>query len=178
MHPLETRPLPGEYDLYYDLYVSRVPGGNLAELLERQIERVHAVAHSFCGERGGGAGEQFAYAPGKWPVRTLMQHVVDTERVMGYRVLRFARRDPTPLPGFDQDVFATNGGTDQRSLAQFCTEFEHVRRSNIALISGFDVAALAWSGSMWDKKVSLLALCLLLHGHAGHHLDVLEERYV
>lgn len=172
MNALAQRPDPTDYHAYYEMYITRVPSGDLRTLLDAQRARVMAVAAQFEGDR-----QDHAYAPGKWTVRQLMQHVADTERVMGYRVLRFARRDPTELPGFDQDLFADNGASDARTLAQICEEFAHLRRANVALLEGLDAEALAWRGRMWDKDITLLALCLLLHGHVGHHLDVLDERY-
>lgn len=172
MSTLSARPAPGDHDPYYAMYVRRVPAGDLGELLERQVGELEAA----CARHPGDAAEH-RYAPGKWSVREVIQHVNDTERVFGYRLLRFARRDATPLEGFDQDLFVANGRTDRRGLDELVREFRHLRLANTSLARALDADALAWRGRMWDKTLTTLALVTLLHGHAGHHLAVLEERY-
>lgn len=172
MTPFHARPDASDYAPYYGMYVTRVPDGDLRDLLLGQIDQVRLAIGDY-----GGKYEDFAYAPGKWTVRELFQHVNDTERVMGSRLVRFIRRDPTPLPGFDQDLFIENGRSDTRSLVALVEEFEWLRRANVALVRELTADDLAYRGTMWEKQLSVLSLTLLLHGHAGHHLDVLRDRY-
>lgn len=173
MDELTRRPDPADYHAYYGMYVERVPAGDLRRLLADQLRETAELTAQFVGDR-----QDRAYAPGKWTVRQVFQHVADTERVMGYRLLCFARRDPTPLPGFDQDDYVLNGIDDHRDLAAINVEFTHLRRANLMLIEGFDDRTLDARGRMWDKELTVLSLCLLLHGHVAHHLDVLRDRYL
>ena len=97
-------PEPSEYAPYYHRYVSLVPAGNLLETLEQQCEKTRFLLANLDENEG-----DTRYAPGKWTVKEVLGHIIDTERVMAYRALRISRNDPTPLPGFDQEIFIANG---------------------------------------------------------------------
>lgn len=172
MTTFTRRPETDEYDPYYAQYVTRVPDGDVLAGLAAQLDEVRGFAAEVPATR-----EAFRYAPGKWTVKDVLRHVADTERVFGYRALCIARGDPTPLPGFDQDAYAAAGTSDPRPLAALVDEFEHLRRANLSLLRGFDGETLSRRGVMWQKTVSVRAVVFLLHGHAGHHLEVLRKRY-
>jgi hypothetical protein len=97
--------------------------------------------------------------------------------LFGYRALRVARGDTTPLQGFDQDRFIAIGRDDPRGLDELREEFEHLRAANLSLLRGFDDVALSRVGRMFDKDVTVLLIVCLWYGHAAHHLQVLAERY-
>src|ERR1051325_1202796 len=120
------RPAPAEHAPYYSRYINLVAEGDIVTTLGQQIDNTMALL--------GGISEAQAasrYAPGKWSVKEVVGHMIDTERIFGYRALRFARNDQTPITGFEQDDYVTNGGFDERSLSDLASEFEHVRRANI-----------------------------------------------
>ncbi len=125
------------------------------------------------GEARGG----HAYAPGKWTVRRVLQHVVDGERLFCYRALSIARGDPTPLPRFDENLYAGNDGSDGRLFAEVIAEFAAVRVATILLFRGFD--ALAWGrrGTANGQPASVRSLPWIIAGHELHHRRVLRERY-
>lgn len=120
---------------------------------------------------------QRAYAPGKWSAASVLLHLADTERVFAYRALRIARGDATPLPGFDQDLFAANDDAGGRDLASLCAELDAVRAATIALADGLGAEALARRGVCSGISVSAGALLFAITGHHQHHLQVLRERY-
>lgn len=118
------------------------------------------------------------YAPGKWTVKDILQHVIDNERIMSYRALRFARNDTTPLPGYDEELFGQNTLATQRTITDLYAEYAAVRQSSIALYQSFSPEMLLRSGICFHQNISVLALGFVLVGHAKHHANIIQERYV
>lgn len=166
------RPDPSEYSSHFQHYVDLVPDGDVLVHLERQ-GRATCTLLAGIGEAKGA----FAYAPGKWTVKRLVQHVVDGERLFAYRALCIARGDQQSLPGFDEDAYAANDGSDGRNLTDVIAEFAAVRVATILLFRGFD--GLAWTrrGTANGKPASARSLPWVIAGHELHHLGVLRERY-
>lgn len=166
------RPDPSEYAAPFQAYVARVPDGDVLLHLERQGEASRALLGGL-GEAKGG----HAYAPGKWTVKRLWQHVVDGERLFAYRALCIARGETNSLPGFDEDLYAANDGSDGRQLADIVAEYTAVRAATLHLLRGFDARAWARRGTANGKPASVRSLAWILAGHELHHLAVLRERY-
>ncbi|MDG1403192.1 DinB family protein [Polaribacter sp.] len=120
----------------------------------------------------------FSYAEGKWTIKELIQHIIDTERVFSYRALCFARNDNTSLPGFDQDVFAENDNANDRNYYDLLNEMEVLRKSSIKLFKSFCNEALLRVGVASNNKISVRALGYLFSGHQMHHLNIIKERYL
>ena len=118
----------------------------------------------------------FSYAEGKWTIKELIQHIIDTERVFSYRALCFARNDNTSLPGFDQDVFAENDNANDRNYYDLLNEMEVLRKSSIQLFKSFSDEALLRVGVASNNKMSVRALGYLFSGHQIHHLNIIKER--
>ncbi len=118
------------------------------------------------------------YAPGKWTIRDIIQHLIDTERIMAYRALRFARADNTPLPGFDEELFGQTAGANQRLLADLYDEYALLRRTNITLFQSFTDEMLQRRGAGNYQALSVLAIGFMLIGHARHHVNIIRERYL
>jgi hypothetical protein len=167
------RPDASEYASSYETYVTKVPEGNLLKILEAQREETQELLASIPEGRA-----LHRYAPGKWSIKELIGHVMDAERVFCYRALRFARGDRTPLPGFDEKVYAPAGKFDTRPLPDLAAELDAVRHATIALFSGLDPDALARRGPANNNEVSVRALAYIIAGHERHHLGILRERYL
>lgn len=118
------------------------------------------------------------YAPEKWTVKDILQHIIDTERIMSYRAMRIARNDKTPLPGFDEVMFGENANGINRTIPDLYEEYSLVRQSNIAMFKSFDHDMLLRSGTCSDQPISAIALGFVLVGHATHHVNVIKERYL
>jgi hypothetical protein len=166
------RPAAGEYAPYFERYVGRVPEGDVLPVLERQRAELRRVFDSLPEERGG-----FRYAPGKWTVRELLGHVIDTERIFAYRALCIARGETAALPGFEQDPYVANAGHDRWTLAELLEDFDTVRRSNLALLTHLDEEAVRRVGTSSGHPTSVRAIAYILAGHLRHHLGVLAEKY-
>lgn len=166
------RPAENEYANFYATYVTRVPDGDIVQILRDQIEETCTRI-----EKAGEAKADFAYAPGKWTVREVIGHLADGERVFAYRALRFARADQTPLPGFDETTYVPAGDFGKRSLASLIDEFRAVRAASVKLYEGLPADAWSRSGSANQNSITVRALAWITAGHELHHRGLLEERY-
>jgi hypothetical protein len=166
------RPAATEYAPFYAAYIARVPETDPLPALEAQPAEIHAVANRITPE-----DELYRYAVGKWTVRQVIGHVIDTERVMGYRAFCIARGETNPLPGFDEKAYVASADSDERSVKELAHEFAAVRHANLWTIRH-------WAPEDWDrigtangKPVSARAIAYIMAGHVRHHLALLRERY-
>ncbi|MDH3321866.1 MAG: DinB family protein [Flavobacteriaceae bacterium] len=120
----------------------------------------------------------FQYAEGKWTIKEIIQHIIDTERVFNYRALRFARKDTTELPGFDENLYVANCHANQRDYKKLLEEFISLRKSTIALYQSFDDKVLLFKGKASGNFMSVRALGFISSGHLLHHLQVIKSRYL
>lgn len=166
------RPQPDEYGTFFGRYVNEVSEDVLAEL-EDQLPEVGNFLYSIPADK-----HNFAYAEGKWTVKELVGHLIDTERIMAYRVLRFSRKDSTELPGFEENDFVLNSTFQTREFTNLIDEFIAVRKSNLYLIKALGPEQLDLTGIASNNKVSVRALVYIIAGHFNHHIKILKERYL
>lgn len=167
-----ARPEAGEYDVSLDRYVSLVPETDVLPALVRQPAEWAAALAGVPPER-----EDHRYAPGKWSIRGVLGHVVDAERVFGYRTLAISRGDRASLPAFEEDDYAARSGHDKRTLASLLDEFTVLRASHVHLIRHLDDEAWTARGTANGLPITPRALAYVLVGHARHHAGVLREKY-
>jgi glycerophosphoryl diester phosphodiesterase len=108
----------------------------------------------------------------------VLQHIIDAERVFAYRALCFARKDTTPLPGFDENIFADHSKAEQRKWKELVKEFRAVRESTELLFSSFDEDQLEAAGMASGKSVYVMGIGFIIAGHTNHHMKVIKERYL
>jgi hypothetical protein len=120
----------------------------------------------------------YAYAEGKWTIKELLIHIIDTERIFCNRAIRFARNDKTELPGYDHDAFIAYSGAKNRKLSDIACELLLVRQSTVALFKSFDDEMLARGGKANGNDLTVLAIGFIIAGHEQHHVNVLKERYM
>jgi DinB superfamily len=166
------RPKPGDYNLYYDRYISLIEEDDIINVIEKQKKSSETFLKSFTEENG-----IFAYAEGKWTVKEVLGHLIDTERIMAYRALAFARGEKQSLPGFEQDDYVAESNFNKRSLDHLIIEFITVRESNIILFQSFDEKILIKRGTASGSEITVLALIYIIAGHEKHHMKFLRERY-
>jgi uncharacterized damage-inducible protein DinB len=173
MSPLSLpRPGPEESAPFYHGYIAKVPGEHIGAYLADQPQAIERLLGSL-----NDAAGRSRYAPGKWSVKEVLGHLCDTERIFGYRLLRIARADATPLPGFDENAYVPPGEFDSRPLPDLLRELKAVRTSTIELVEGLPRAAWERRGQASGKSISTRALAYIIVGHMTHHLGVLRERY-
>jgi hypothetical protein len=167
------RPATDEYEPYYGTYVDKVDcDGPVLDLLETQQAEVQTLLASVDDERG-----DFRYAEGKWSIKEVVGHIVDTERVFAYRALCFARGESQPLPGMDQDDFVEGGDFGARRVRDLALEYQASRRSTLTLFAGFSNLQLGRRGVASGCEFTARAIAYIIAGHERHHLMVLRERY-
>lgn len=168
-----VRPAPNEYAPYYGRYIALVPDGPIVETLRDQIVETTTFLASLPEAKG-----DHRYQPGKWSVKEVIGHMIDSERVFSYRALRFARRDETPLPGFEQDDYVPAGAFGRRTLRDLIEEFRAVREATVLLYRHLDEEALSRSGIANENRMSVRALAWSIAGHERHHARVIRELYL
>ena len=168
-----ARPAPTEHIAYYGKYIDLVPENDAIAALESQLEDGLALLRAIPEAKG-----DHRYAPDKWTIKEVVGHIIDGERVFAYRALRFARKDTTPLPGFDQDEYVPAGEFGRRTLKDLVDEWELLRRANVAMFRGFEPEAWTRAGTANDSPMSVRALAYVIAGHGRHHSAILESRYL
>lgn len=167
-----ARPSESEHAPYYGRYISLVRDGDIVEILEQQLGNTLALLAGIPESHAG-----FRYEAGKWTIKDVIGHLSDTERIMTYRALRFARNDATPIPGFEQDGYVQNANFNACTLEDLASEFQHVRLAGIHLFRGLSPDAWQRRGLASEKEVSVRALAYIVAGHELHHMELLRTRY-
>jgi len=167
------KPNKDEYNPYYEVYVSTVPGDDIIPVLAAQPGELREILEDVADARG-----TYAYAEGKWTIKELLSHLIDGERIFAYRMLRISRGDMTPIEGFEQDDYIFNSNANNRTFADLFDEFEYARRSNVLMLKNMDETALKRVGTASDNRISVRALAYISAGHVRHHLRILSDRYL
>ncbi len=156
---------------FYDRYINLCNKTSLTEAFDK-----YAVLTVLDENRLTELGD-LTYAEGKWHVKQILQHCIDTERIMSYRALRFARNDKAELPGFDQDLYVTEALISERSIADLLKEFDLIRQTTTILFKSFPAENLTRKGTASEIEISVENIGFMLIGHLIHHQKILAERY-
>ncbi|WP_210488828.1 DinB family protein [Rufibacter aurantiacus] len=168
------RPKPGEYNEYFSKYIQHIPDqANILEVLQKQRQEVEQLFG-----RVSEGEASFAYEPGKWSVKELLGHMVDTERIMAYRALCIARGDQKPLPGFEENDYVANAFFSERSLNNILDEYNTVREATLSLLRSLPAASFSRLGNANGSPITPSALAFIIAGHERHHMNILKERYL
>ena len=166
------QPLESEYAPYYQGYIAHVSEDEILPVLRSQLDALDVLLGRVAPER-----ETFRYAEGKWSIREIVGHLIDAERIFGYRAFCVARGEKQNLPGFEQNDYILTAPYDRIDLEDLLAELRLVRLSNIAMLRNLDEEAWMRIGTANDNQVSVRALAFIMAGHARHHMGVLRERY-
>ena len=166
------RPSATEYGAFYQTYINYTSGKDYSILVQQYNERIIEAWNAIPTEK-----INFAYAPDKWTIKQMLQHVIDTERIFAYRALAIARKEPAALLGFDENEYAKNATASHRNWKEMIAEWKIVRQSTNILFGSFTEEDLKQKGTASNLPISVNALGFIIFGHALHHLHVLKERY-
>ncbi len=165
------RPEKSEYNPYFERYIAAVGEKGAISAL-RGTDFLVLIS---------GLSEQqwnYRYAPEKWSVKEVLVHIMDTERIFAYRLLRISRNDSTPLAGFEQDGYIENADVENRSVSSLLTEYKAVRAATLSLLESLDVPALSRIGTASGAGVSARSLAYMIAGHEIHHHQIINEKYL
>ena len=158
---------------FYHNYIRQVPQDELLEAFNagtpafvQFIENIPLIKR------------EYRYAAGKWTIKEVLQHIIDAERIFAYRALRFARKDGTLLPGFDENSFAINARADKRDWDNLIAEFKAVRMASEYLFASFDENQLDAEGTANNNSIYVLGIGFIVVGHSLHHMNVIKEKYL
>ncbi|WP_028978556.1 DinB family protein [Sporocytophaga myxococcoides] len=168
MNKSEINPMPDFFDRYIDL----VEEPDLLTAMKLSIQNLKTLDVSFLKNIG-----DRVYAPGKWTIKQIIQHIIDNERIQSYRALRFSRKDETVLPGYDEALLASNADTTNRTIEDMLEELIVVRQSSILLFKSFSEDMYLSKGICFNREISALGLGFVIVGHEAHHFNVIKERY-
>ncbi|HEX4958312.1 MAG TPA: DinB family protein [Lacibacter sp.] len=168
-----AKPLSTDHPPYFKKYIDLVSGDEIQEAFKTQQTQLATMLNAIPDSKA-----DYAYAEGKWTVKQLLQHVIDAERIFAYRALWIARKAAEPLPGFDEDAFASVADVSQRSLQDLKNELVAVRTATQYLFSSLGEDELQRRGIASGKEVTVNAIGFITLGHWLHHFTVLQERYL
>ncbi|MBR9845832.1 MAG: DinB family protein [Algicola sp.] len=162
-----------EYHPYYQLYIDKVEVSDLIDGLKQNGKRVMSFLESIPEDI-----YDFAYAEGKWTLKELIQHIIDTERIFTYRALSIARKEKTPLPGYNENDYALTSDANRRSKQSLLLELKVLRQATVILYESFTEDMLLQMGNASTSNVSVRAIGFILIGHENHHCQIIKERYL
>jgi hypothetical protein len=165
-------PKRDDYPGFYETYISRLDGGNYSELIRIQIKELKDL---FSSKPEG--WDSAPYDEGKWSPKEVLGHVIDTERIMTFRALCFARGEKKALPGFDQDPYVLNARFGQVPVSYLLEDFEAQRKALLTLIKTLPEDVLDLVGKANGNPITPRALFWIIPGHFIHHMDIIKERY-
>jgi hypothetical protein len=167
-----ARPPENEYAAYYARYIARVPEENVLSVLDDQVALIRSAAAAvYTGS------ETYRYEEGKWSIREVFGHLIDAERVLGYRAFCISRGEQAPLPAWDENAYVAESPYGACALQDLVTELTTIRQVNLAFLRLLTDAQWLRLGTASDKGVSVRALAFVLAGHVRHHLEILRTRY-
>lgn len=169
---MKEKPSVREYPDYYRGYVELVPEGEIIETLSSQLEETISLLKANKEKR------DFRYAEGKWSLIEVVGHIIDTERVMAYRLLRIARGDKTSLHGYDDEVYVENAHFSARKLEDLLDEFILVRKATLVLLKGLPKEVWQNIGYANNGEFTVNSIAYIIAGHERHHRKLIEERYI
>lgn len=167
-----ARPAETDFPSYFGGYIAKVDTNSISEAIDKHSSALNEY-YTHLPE----AKADHAYAPGKWTVKEVLQHVIDAERVFSYRVMCIARKEKTSLPSFDENTYAEYSQASTRSLKDLKEEFSAVRKSTDLLLRSLSEEQLEEMGTSNTKQVTAKAIAYVIFGHLLHHKEILEERY-
>jgi hypothetical protein len=167
------KPSPNSYPVYFQRYIDLVPENDATTALQTQSSIIESFLTSIPESKA-----DYAYAEGKWTLKELVQHMIDTERVFSYRALCFARGEKANLPPFEEDDYAAASHANNRNWKNLIEEFITVRKSTEIMFTSFTNDDLEKSGIANNNVTSVSAVGFMTAGHFYHHKKVIEERYL
>ena len=162
-----------EYNPFYQVYVDACGNDELIQELTKNLKSSLYLFKTIPAEK-----QEYRYDVGKWSIKELLQHLIDSERIFAYRALRIARADKTNIPGYEHNDYVPVSNANNRNYTDLVEEFELLRKSSIALFKSFDENMLLSSGTANNDTITVRAIGFIMVGHYNHHVNIIKERYL
>ncbi len=167
------KPIEGSFPSYFTNYIKLVNENNVLEALAHQQPVFVEFFDAIPAEKS-----DYSYAPGKWTLKELLQHMIDTERIFAYRALCVARKETQSLPGFNENEFVLQSHANKRVWTEMLSELKLVRQTTEILFRSFSLEVYGHIGLSSNKPVTVSALGFIIVGHVYHHINIIKERYL
>lgn len=167
------KPKVTEYAPYHQRYIDLITADDIFSFFKQQAEEIVTLFTNLSEDQAS-----FRYAEGKWTIKEVLAHIVDSERIFGYRVLAISRGEKNPLPGFAENDYVRNGKYENRSLKSLLAEYSHLSSANLELFKSLDEEMLSQKGTASGKEVTARAILFVTIGHEKHHLEIIKSRYL
>ncbi|MCS7054265.1 MAG: DinB family protein [Ignavibacterium sp.] len=167
------KPQKGDYPEYAQKYLDLVDDDDIISLLEKTNDELNILLDNIPEEKG-----DYYYSEGKWTLKQVIGHLLDTDRIFAYRLLAIARGENQPLPSFDQDLYVVNGKFNSRTLRDLIDEYKLLRESNLALIKSLEKSHYQNRGIAAGNSVTVLGIMFMIAGHQKHHINIIKEKYL
>ncbi|SMD31991.1 DinB superfamily protein [Reichenbachiella faecimaris] len=168
-----AKPEVNEYHEFYAGYIGHVGETDVVQLIVEQKTDFIQFIHAIPDDR-----YNYAYAAGKWTIKQLVRHIIDAERMFGFRAMSIARGEKAKLPGFDDHLYVEMVDDSKNSIQDLLGEFESLRESHIEMISNFTSQATERIGNANGSDISVRAIIFIIAGHVAHHKQIITERYL
>jgi hypothetical protein len=162
-----------DYPEYFEKYVNLVEDEDLIDALENSTKKIKSFLYSIPEEK-----LEFRYQQDKWTIKEIISHLIDSERILSYRALRFARNDHTELHGYEQDDYVKNSKSNERKINDLINEYLIANKSTIELFKSFNEEMLLRKGIANKLEVSVLLIGFVATGHCLHHMNIINQRYL
>lgn len=167
------KPTANQYPEYFQRYVNLVPDGDIFEILKSNKEKMILLLSGLSDKQA-----EYRYAEGKWSIKEVLGHIIDTERIFAYRTLRMGRNDKTNIPQYDHDAYVAEAKFDNQKIADLIEHYKAVRDASISLVKSFDENAWERIGLSGGKEFITKCFPFIIAGHEIHHLGIIKERYL
>ncbi len=167
------KPEVTEYAPHHQRYIDLINTDDIFSFFKLQSEEIVSLFKNISEDQAS-----FRYAEGKWMMKEVLAHIVDSERIFGYRVLAISHGEKNPLPGFAENEYVTNGKYQNRSLKSLLNEYAHLSSANLELFKTLDDEMLSQKGTASGKEITARAIIFVAIGHEKHHLEIIKTRYL
>ncbi|SMO91727.1 DinB family protein [Gracilimonas mengyeensis] len=166
-------PSKSEYAHFYADYIANVPKANIIESLNSQMHEMYTFINAIPGDKAF-----YTYEKGKWTIKQIIGHIIETERVFGFRGLAFSRRDPNPLPDMDQDRYVKFTNHNSRTIQNLANEYLAVRISTIHLFQNMTKEMISLKGTASGFEFTVRSIPFIIAGHELHHKEIIRTKYL
>lgn len=165
------KPEKSEYAEFQQKYIKSTP----EDIIPYLSEQISMLSTYLSGVREENLSHR--YGDGKWSIREVIMHIIDTEIIFSYRALCVSRNEPQAMLGFDQDVYVDTEAMEGLSKDYLNTHFKNTRTATLSLFKGFTDTQWQNVGKMSDYTMTLRSIPYMHAGHFDHHMRILKERY-